>query len=77
MNYWELFDREKDPQELKSFYEDPAYSRTRAELHTELARLRKELKVPDQDAPETIIRPNAGKAKQADPGAKKKKQDTK
>ncbi len=74
VNYWELFDRVKDPEELKSFYEDPAYAQTRAELHAELARLRKELKVPDQDAPETIIRPNAGKAKQSEPGAKKKKQ---
>ncbi|MFA6545748.1 MAG: sulfatase [Limisphaerales bacterium] len=70
VNYWELFDREKDPQELTSFYEDPAYAKTRAELHTELARLRKELKVPDPDAPETMIHPAAPKG---GPGAKKKK----
>ena len=74
VNYWELFDREKDPQELTSFYEDPAYAATRAELHTELARLRKELKVPDPDPPETIIRPNAPKG---GPGAKKKNTDAK
>ena len=74
VNYWELFDREKDPQEMKSFYEDPAYAKTRAELHTELTRLRKELKVPDQDAPDSIIRPNAPKG---EPGAKKKKQEAK
>jgi len=74
VNYWELFDREKDPQELKSFYEDPAYAKTRAELHTELGRLRKELKVPDQDAPESIIRPGVPKGQ---PGAKKKPADKK
>lgn len=74
VNYWELFDREKDPQEMKSFYDDPAYAATRAELHTELARLRKELKVPDPDPPETIIRPKAPKG---EPGAKKKKAETK
>ena len=59
---------------MTSYHEDPAYAKTRAELHTELTRLRKELKVPDQDAPETIIRPNAPKG---EPGAKKKKQDAK
>lgn len=74
VNYWELFDREKDPQEMKSFYDDPAYAATRAELHTALARLRKELKVPDPDPPETIIRPNAPKG---EPGAKKKKPEAK
>lgn len=74
VNYWELFDREKDPQEMKSFYEDPAYAKTRAELHTELTRLRKELKVPDPDLPETVIRPGVPKG---EPGAKKKKQDAK
>jgi arylsulfatase A-like enzyme len=46
--YWELFDREKDPHELKSLYDDPGYAKTRAELEKELARLRKELKVPDE-----------------------------
>ena len=40
----------------------------------ELARLRKELKVPDPDPPETIIRPNAPKG---GPGAKKKNADAK
>jgi arylsulfatase A-like enzyme len=45
-DYWELFDREKDPLELKSVYNDPAYATTKAELEKELARLRKELKVP-------------------------------
>jgi arylsulfatase A-like enzyme len=49
MNYWTLMDRQQDPQELKNVYDDPSYASTRAELHTELARLRSELKVPEQD----------------------------
>jgi len=36
---WELFDLEKDPNELKSVYKDPAYAQTVAELKTELKRL--------------------------------------
>jgi arylsulfatase A-like enzyme len=44
---WELFDLQKDPQEMKSVYEDPAYASIVKELKTELDRLRAELKVPD------------------------------
>ena len=47
-DYWELYDREKDPNEMKSFYADPAYADTVKELKTELDKLRKELKVPDE-----------------------------
>ena len=53
--YWELFDREKDPHETISFYNNADYSDIQATLHTELAKLRKELKVTDRDPPETII----------------------
>ena len=49
MNYWELFDCQKDPHELKSVYGDPAYAAVQKELMAELARLRTELKVPDPD----------------------------
>lgn len=38
---WELLDREKDPNETKSFYNDPAYADVRKELHAEVERLRK------------------------------------
>jgi arylsulfatase A-like enzyme len=44
--YWELFDREKDPSELKSVFGEAAYAATVAELKKELTRLRQELKVP-------------------------------
>lgn len=41
---WELLDREKDPLEIKNFYNDPAYADTVKELHAELKRLRTEVK---------------------------------
>lgn len=40
---WELLDREKDPHETKSFYNDPAYADVRQELHAEVERLRTEV----------------------------------
>lgn len=49
VNYSELFDLKTDPQEMKSVHDAPEYSQTRIELETELARLRKELEVTDQD----------------------------
>jgi arylsulfatase A-like enzyme len=54
MNYWELFDFQKDPHELKSVYGDPAYAAVQKELSAELARLRADLKVPDPDPPATM-----------------------
>ena len=39
---WELYDLEKDPRELKSVYDDPAYAEKVKELKTELKRLRKQ-----------------------------------
>jgi arylsulfatase A-like enzyme len=71
VNYWALIDRERDPNELKNVYDDPAYAATRATLHAELQRLRTELKVPAQDAPAASTRdPEQGAAKK-----KGKKQD--
>ncbi len=37
---WDLFDREKDPSQLRSVYADPAYADAAKELKAELARLR-------------------------------------
>jgi arylsulfatase A-like enzyme len=53
---WELFDRNADPREMRSAYDDPKYAPIRKELLEELARLRKELKVPDPDPLETAIK---------------------
>jgi arylsulfatase A-like enzyme len=63
MNYWELFDTQKDPHELTSVFGKPEYAAQQKELEAELARLRKELKVPDPDPPETTP-PNRRPAKQ-------------
>ncbi|HKB05263.1 MAG TPA: sulfatase [Gemmataceae bacterium] len=57
VDYWELFDLKSDPKELTSVYGKPEYAGVQKELETELARLRTELKVPDPDPPESIIRP--------------------
>jgi arylsulfatase A-like enzyme len=43
---WELFDLEKDPQELDNVYGEPAYAQLQEELHAELEQLRQELDVP-------------------------------
>jgi arylsulfatase A-like enzyme len=43
---WELFDLERDPNELTNVYGRPEYATTQAELTAELERLRGELEVP-------------------------------
>ena len=40
---WELFDLERDPAELRSVYDEPAYAGVRAELTAELARVQAEV----------------------------------
>jgi arylsulfatase A-like enzyme len=47
--YWELFDRKTDPHELKSVYGAPEYAAVQKQLESDLAQLRTELKVPEQD----------------------------
>lgn len=37
---WELYDRIKDPQEMKNVYNDPAYKEIRAQMHKDLIELR-------------------------------------
>jgi arylsulfatase A-like enzyme len=46
VDYWELFDRETDPNELRNVIGDPSLAPVLADLKAELARLRAELKVP-------------------------------
>lgn len=41
-NEWELFDLNKDPQQLKSVYDDPTYAGTVTQLKGELSRLREQ-----------------------------------
>ena len=48
---WELYDLEKDPNELNSVYGNPKYAKVTKELKTELTRLRKQYQVPSDDRP--------------------------
>ncbi len=49
---WELFDLEKDPQELSNLYGQPGQERLAAELKAELLRLKQQLGDDDQFANE-------------------------
>ncbi|MEW6305363.1 MAG: sulfatase [Verrucomicrobiota bacterium] len=53
VNEWEMYDTKADPREMKSVFGDPKYAQAQKELEIELARLRKELKVPETDPPGT------------------------
>ncbi len=55
INETELFDLKTDPQEMKNVGESAEYATVRKELEAELARLRKELKVTDEDPKESAI----------------------
>ncbi len=46
---WELYDLEKDPHEMKSVYNDPAYADIRQTLHRELDELRKKYGDSDEN----------------------------
>ena len=48
INQWELFDLQKDPNELNNVDSDPAYASTVKELKAEMDRLRKQLDDHDQ-----------------------------
>ncbi len=65
MDYWELFDLEKDPREMLSVHGKPEYENVQGDLERELTRLRAELHVPDTDPAASRPRPSgaAGKAK--------------
>ncbi len=62
VDLWELFDLKNDPQERRSVYGEKAYADVQKELEQELTRLRKELKVGEQDPPESQITPRPARA---------------
>ena len=68
-DYWELYDTEKDPRELRNVLGDPAYATARKQLEAQLGQLRTELKVPAEIPPEWLGRTGGGANK-----APKKKQ---
>jgi arylsulfatase A-like enzyme len=67
VDYWELFDLEKDPQEMRSVYDQTEYRATQTKLEAELKRLRAELKVPDPHPSEWFGGPRSGKGAPAQP----------
>jgi arylsulfatase A-like enzyme len=72
-DYWELFDRQSDPHELTSVYDESSYAEVRQELESELARLREDLKVPDEEDPAASGRgpgPRAQKGRKQKAGGK-------
>jgi arylsulfatase A-like enzyme len=46
---WELYDLEKDPHEMKSVYDDPAYADVRKMMHRRLTELRKQYGDSDEN----------------------------
>lgn len=44
MDYWELYDLQKDPMEMQNRYEDKGYALVRKELHEKLSELQKQYK---------------------------------
>tara|TARA_B110000495_G_C23042178_1_gene625959 strand:- start:5875 stop:7512 length:1638 start_codon:yes stop_codon:yes gene_type:complete len=67
---WEMFDLASDPNEMKSIYGDPKAAGDQARMMAELDRLRAELKVTDEDPPQSIR-----KKRQPRNNAKSKKKD--
>jgi arylsulfatase A-like enzyme len=53
-DYWELYDRQADPNETKNVYADPKYAETVKELRAELDKLRTDLKVPAEHPKEAF-----------------------
>jgi uncharacterized sulfatase len=48
---WELYDLQKDPNELNSVYGKNGFEEITTELKAELARLRKQYQVPEDTRP--------------------------
>ena len=49
IDQWDLMDRQADPLEMRSFYDDPKYTEIRNSLATQLDSLRRKLHVPDEE----------------------------
>ena len=48
---WELFDLQKDPGEMRSVYDNPAYTKIKAQLHKQLKTLQKKYQDTNPEAP--------------------------
>jgi arylsulfatase A-like enzyme len=69
-NYWELYDREKDSDEMRDASKDPENGPVIEKLKAELKTLRQQLEVPEVDPPGA----DGGPIKRPMPGAQKAKQ---
>ena len=54
--YWELFDHQKDPGQMRNVFGNPIYAQVRTNLMQEVSRLRTELKEPLHDDPKAFGR---------------------
>ena len=69
---WEMFDLASDPNELKSIHADPAAADDRARLMAELDRLRRDLKVPEEDPPQSFRKNRKRKMHRTRTGSKRR-----
>ena len=56
VDQWELFDLKTDPNEMKSVYGTAEYAVVQNRLTRQLALHRKELKVPEDDPPQSLVK---------------------
>ena len=56
VDQWELFDLKADPSEMKSVYGQPELAKVQKRLVRQLALHRKELGVPAEDPPHSLIK---------------------
>ncbi len=71
MREWHLVDLEADPQELRNFYDDPAYAEVQARLHEALDEARAELGVPELDPLESFPADDPFKPREREPARRK------
>ena len=69
---WELYDLEKDPNEMQSVYDQPEYEDVQKRLKYELDRLAEELEVPDDSGSVSKNPPSLGKLPSKQPRNNKK-----
>ncbi len=67
LDEWELFDLKKDPNELKSVYGANGYKQVQVDLLTELRRLQRHYKVPEDTTPLPSKKPARKQPKKAVP----------
>jgi arylsulfatase A-like enzyme len=56
VDQWELFDLSKDPKEMSSVYGIPEYAVVQNRLSRQLALHRKNLQVPEEDPPQSVVK---------------------